>query len=73
MWGTKKKKVWDTFKNIVHKFLGNIKGSFYKGIVQHVLKAYKAQEFKISLKINFLHSHTGCYPEKVGVYSEEQG
>ncbi|GBO23414.1 hypothetical protein AVEN_55237-1 [Araneus ventricosus] len=38
-----------------------------------MLTAYEAQGCKMSLKVHFLHSHIVCFPENLGVYSEEQG
>ena len=38
-----------------------------------MLVAYEAQGCKMSLKVHFLHSHTDCFPENLGAYSEEQG
>ena len=71
--GEKEKEAWDSFKDVVHRFLGNTKDPLYKTIVQRMLAAYEAQGCKMSLKVHFLHSHTDCFPENLGAYSEEQG
>lgn len=71
--GDKEKEAWDSFKNVVHKFLGNTKDPDYKTIVQRMLAAYEAQGCNMSLKVHFLHSHIDYFPENLGAYSEEQG
>lgn len=71
--GEIEKEAWDSFKNVVQKFLGNTKDPEYKTIVQRMLTAYKAQGCKMSLKVHFLHSHIEYFPENLGAYSEEQG
>lgn len=71
--GEKEKEAWDSFKDVVHRFLGNTKDPLYKTIVQRMLAAYEAQGCKMSLKVHFLHSHIDYFPENLGAYSEEQG
>lgn len=68
-----KRKKKHSFKNVVHKFLRNIKDPDYKTIIQRMLAAYEAQGCKMSLKVNFLHSHIKYFPENLGAYSEKQG
>ncbi|GBN27850.1 hypothetical protein AVEN_222640-1 [Araneus ventricosus] len=38
-----------------------------------MLTAYETQGCKMSLKVHFLHSQIGYFPENLGAYSEEQG
>ncbi|GBM87997.1 hypothetical protein AVEN_185934-1 [Araneus ventricosus] len=71
--GDKEKEARDSFKDVVHRFSGNTKDPLYKSIVQCILTAYEAQGCKMSLKVHFQHSHTDCFPENLGDYSEEQG
>lgn len=71
--GEKEKEAWNSFKDVVHKFLGNTKDPHYKTIVQRMLAAYKAQGCNMSLKVHFLHSHVDYFPENLGAFSEEQG
>ncbi|GBM84783.1 hypothetical protein AVEN_121909-1 [Araneus ventricosus] len=71
--GDKEKEVWDSFKDVVHRFLENTKDPLFKTIAQRMLTAYEAQGCKMSLKVHFLHSHIDCFPENLGAYSEEQG
>ncbi|GBN94843.1 hypothetical protein AVEN_266157-1 [Araneus ventricosus] len=70
--GDKEKEAWDSFKDVVHTFLGNTKDPLYKTIIQRMLAAYEAQGCQMSLKVHFLHSHIDCFPENLGAYSEEQ-
>ncbi|GBN19641.1 hypothetical protein AVEN_6794-1 [Araneus ventricosus] len=35
--------------------------------------AYEVQGCKMSLKVNFLHSHIDCFPENLEAFSEEEG
>ncbi|GBN59248.1 hypothetical protein AVEN_150682-1 [Araneus ventricosus] len=67
------KEAWGSFKDVEHRFSENTKGPLYKTIVQRMLTAYEAQGCKMSLKVNFLHSHIDYFPENLGAYSEEQG
>ncbi|GBN17920.1 hypothetical protein AVEN_222395-1 [Araneus ventricosus] len=67
------KEAWDSFKDIVHRFLENTKDPLYKTIAQRILAAYEAQGCKMNLKVHFLHSHIDRFKENLGTYSEEQG
>ncbi|GBM00059.1 hypothetical protein AVEN_214127-1 [Araneus ventricosus] len=71
--GDKEKETSDSFKDVVHGFFENVKDPLHKTIVQCMLTAYEAQGCNISLKVHFQHSHTDCFPENLGAYSEEQG
>ncbi|GBN43015.1 hypothetical protein AVEN_264668-1 [Araneus ventricosus] len=71
--GGKEKEAWVTFKDVVHRGLGNTKDPLHKTVVQRMLTAYEAQGCKISLKVHFIHSNIDCFPENLGAYSEEQG
>ncbi|GBM80078.1 hypothetical protein AVEN_21795-1 [Araneus ventricosus] len=71
--GGKENEAWDSFKDVVHRFLDNTKDPLYKTIAQRMLTTYEAQGCKMILKVHFLHSHVDCFPENLGTYSEEQG
>ncbi|GBL83795.1 hypothetical protein AVEN_132680-1 [Araneus ventricosus] len=71
--GDNEKEAWDSFKDVVHRVLENTKDPLYKTNVQRMLTAYEAQRCKMSLKVQFLHSHIDHFPENLGAYSEEQG
>jgi len=48
---------WNVFKEVVKKFLGNIKDPLYKEIVRNMLDKFKLLSCIMSLKLHFLVSH----------------
>jgi hypothetical protein len=64
---------WNAFKEVVKKFLGNIKDPLYKEIVRNMLDNFKLLSCKMSLKLHFLASHLDYFPPNLGAVSEEQG
>ncbi|GBM90375.1 hypothetical protein AVEN_175918-1 [Araneus ventricosus] len=70
--GGKVKEASDSFKDVRHRVLENVKDPLYKTTLQRVLTAYEDQGCKMSLKVHFLHSHIDCFLENLGAYSEEQ-
>jgi len=64
---------WNAFKEVVKKFLGNIKGPLYKETVRNMLDKFKRLSCKTSLKLHFLASHLDYFPLNLGAVSEEQG
>ena len=56
----------------MNNFLGNKKSSEYVLIVQELMQSFKALGARISLKMHFLRSHLGSFPDNHGDYSEEQ-
>jgi hypothetical protein len=64
---------WNAFKEVVKKFLGNIKDPLYKEIVRNMLDKFKLLGCNICLKFHFLVSHLGYFPPNLGAVSEEQG
>lgn len=69
----KEKEAWNSFRDVVQKFLGNSKDPLYKTIVKRMLAAFEELGCNMSLKVHFLHSHVEYFPENLGAYSEEQG
>jgi hypothetical protein len=67
------KNAWNAFKEIVKKFLGNIKDPLYKEIVRNMLDNFKLLGCKMSLKLNFLASYLAYFALNLGIGSEEQG
>ena len=57
----------------MNNFLGNKKSSEYVLIVQELMQSFKALGARISLKMHFLRSHLGYFPDNHGDYSKEQG
>ena len=64
---------WESFKEVVKKFLGNYKDPDSENIVRNMLKNFKALGCSMSLKLHFLNSHLSYFPENLGDVSEEQG
>jgi len=63
---------WNAFKEVVKKFLGNIKGPLHKETVRNMLDKYKLLGCNMSLKLHFLASHLDYFPPNLGAVSEEQ-
>lgn len=70
---TKEKEAWTSFKQVVTKFLGNVKDPNYKLIVPNMIDKFKKLGCLMSLKVHFLHSHLDFFPDNLGDVSEEQG
>ena len=64
---------WNSFKNVIVKFLGNIKYPQYEQTVRTMLEKLQALGCNMSLKLHFLHSHLHYFPENVGALREEKG
>jgi hypothetical protein len=67
------KDAWNAFKEVVKKFLGNIKVPLNKEIVRNVLDMFKLLCCNMILKLHFLASHLDYFFPKLGTVSEEQG
>jgi hypothetical protein len=70
---TVEREAWNTFKEVIAKFLGNYKDPNYKQIVEKMLENFIALGCAISLKVYFPNSHLHYFPENLGAVSEEQG
>lgn len=66
-------KAWNSFRNVISKFLGNVKDPNYKKIVKGMLNNCKKLGCNMSLKVHFLNSHIDHFPKNLGDYSEEHG
>ncbi|UYV75446.1 hypothetical protein LAZ67_13000301 [Cordylochernes scorpioides] len=64
---------WNSFRNVCKNFLGSVKVENYRDIVNDLLLSYKALGCNMSLKIHFLHSHLGFFPDNLGAVSDEHG
>jgi hypothetical protein len=67
------KDAWNAFKEVVKKFLGNIKDPLYKEIARNMLDMFKLLGCNMSLKLHLLASHLDYFPPNLGAVSEEQG
>ena len=64
---------WNSFKDVVTKFLGNQKDPDFENIVKNMLCNFKNLGCSMSFKLHFLNSHLDYFPENLGAVSEEQG
>jgi hypothetical protein len=64
---------WNAFKDVVKKFLGNVKDPQCKNIVGNLLVKLQILGCNMSLKLQYLHFHLDYFPENLGDLSEEQG
>jgi hypothetical protein len=63
---------WNAFKEVVKKFLGNIKYPLCKDIIGNMLDKFKILGCNMSLKLHFVASHLDYFPPNLGAVSEEQ-
>ena len=64
---------WTAFTNVVKFFLGKLKASNYKELVETLLTSLYQLGANMSIKLHFLHSHLARFPENLGDVSDEQG
>ena len=64
---------WCSCVSVVKEFLGKTKADCYQDIVKQMLTNFQALGAKMSIKIHYLFSHLGRFPENLGEVSEEQG
>ena len=64
---------WNSFKDVVTKFLGNQKDLDFENVVKNMLCNFKNLGCSMSFKLHFLNSHLDYFPENLGAVSEEQG
>ena len=67
------KNAWESFKEVVSKFLGNKKSSDYKNIVEEMLGNFQKLGCRMSIKVHYLHTHLEFFPAKLGHRSEKRG
>ena len=68
-----KQRAWHAFREVVTGFLGNRRANNYNDLVEELLYSYQKQGCNMSMKIHFLSSHLGLFPENCGSVSEEGG
>ena len=64
---------WNSFFEVVQKFLGNHKASNYKQLVMRMLKCFEEHGANRSIKLHYLFSHLDRFPQNFGDFSDEQG
>ena len=63
---------WNSFKDVVTKFLGNQSNPGFEDIVKNMLCKFKNLGCSMSFKLHLLNSHLDYFPENLGAESEEQ-
>ena len=69
----KKLRAWEAFKSVCSGFLGNTRVPDYQACIEKLLKSYEDMGCRMSLKIQFLHSHLKFFPPNLGAVSDEHG
>ena len=69
----KELRAWEAFKSVCSGSLGNTRVPDYPGFIEKLLKSYEDMGCRMSLKINFLHSHLNFFPPNLGTVSDELG
>ena len=57
---------WNSFKSVVKNFLGNHKPTNYKYLVKKMLSSFRKFGADVSIKVHFLFSHIGRFPDNLG-------
>ena len=64
---------WCSYVSVVKESLGKMKADCYQDIVKQMLTNFQAPGARMSIKIHYLFSHLGRFPENLGEVSEKQG
>ena len=65
-------RAWVAFTNVVQGFLGNKKDDNYKEVVDELLFSLRGLRCRMSIKLDYLHSHLDKFPDNLGDVCEEQ-
>ena len=64
---------WQAFRMIVEGFLGNHQRDDYAMVVSNLIESYEKRGCRMSLKLQFLHSHLDFFRDNLENVSEEYG
>jgi len=64
---------WCSYVSVVKEFLGKKKADCYQDIVKQMLTNFQTIRARMSIKLHYLFSHLGRFPDNLGEVSEEQG
>lgn len=67
------KKAWNSFKAVVHNFLGNSKAENHVELITDLITNCSAMGCNMSLKLHMLASHLDKFKSNLGAYYEEHG
>ena len=64
---------WQSFREVVHGFLGRNKADNYEDLVEALLQSYCKLGCRMSIKMHYLHSHLDFFRSNLTDVSEEHG
>ena len=64
---------WQSFRNVVHGFLGRSKADNCKDLMETLLQTYCKLGSRMSLKMHYLHSHLDFFRPNLADVREEHG
>ena len=64
---------WQSFRNVVHGFLGRNKADNFEDLVETLLQTYCKLGSRMSLKMHYLHCHLDFFGPNLADVSEEHG
>ena len=70
---TLERDAWQSYRNVVHGFLGRSKANNYEDCVETLLQTYCKLGCRMSLKMHYLHSHLDFFRPNLTDVSEEHG
>jgi len=64
---------WCSSVSVVKEFLGEKRADYYQDIVKQKLTNFQTLEARMSIKLHYLFSHQGRFPDNLGEVSDDQG
>ena len=69
----KEARAWIALTEVIKDFLGNKKAENYEDLLEELLLRFEEMGCKMKIKLHYLKSHAGKFPQNLGSISEEQG
>jgi hypothetical protein len=66
-----KKAAWIAFRHVATGFVGNVKASNFRKLVEDLITFYEKLGCNMSLKMHFLHSHLDSFPVNCSAISDK--
>jgi len=64
---------WCSYVSVVKEFLGKKRADCYQDIVKQMLTNFQTLGARMGMKLHYLFSHLGQFPDNLGEVSKEQG
>jgi len=64
---------WCSYVSVVKEFLGKKRKDCYQDIIKQMLTNFQTLGARMSIKLHYLFSHLGRFPDNLGEVSEAQG